>query len=364
MEVYKYQPPGSLLDDQTGNFVTLEEVRNQIVKGNSVRILQSRTNEDVTQQILLKVISMDSDNLGDSKSVNDELEALIRKKARKRSKNNLQLYNTIGDDAVLVPWMKLQIAYSNVWARDFGRRYHSLEYLLLICTTFIHHWSQRTLEMETAIQSMKHGTLKTRMNRLENLISEGWLQKVPHSDDRRRFMVVPTPELEELEQNHVIKSLTTTLRSLPELVGMDAEVSTIIEHLESDDIESIQRTYLLPHCEYQLWVLDSWATCVYGYEFFEAELAVVCTHVVISRLIDKPITLEKLNDLAWPISYSVLRTRIEQCIDSKLIVKSKHPMDKRVTVYAPSPMLEVQIKSHYMQRLAQFIALIKQFPTT
>lgn len=362
--VFKYQSPGSLLDDCTGDFVSLEDIRKKIIDGNSVRILRSRTNEDITRQILLKVVSLESEEVRNSASVNDELEELIRKRARKRGKTNLQIYNTVGDESVLVPWMKLQIAYSNVWAEDFGRRYHSLEYVLLISTSVLHHWSNRPLELEAALRSMKHGTPKTRMNRLENLVTEGWLCKVPHVDDRRRFLVVPTPKLEELARNHISKAFKISLRALPELLGMDADVSPIIARLESDDDETIQRKYLIPHCEYQLWVLDSWATCVYGYEFFEAALAVVCTHVVISQLIDKPITLEKLNELAWPISYRVLRARLEQCISSKLIVKSKHPMDKRVTVYAPTPMLEIQIKSHYVQRLAQFVALVKQLPST
>lgn len=359
---YKSSPSGSLFNARTGDLVTLNQIRNQIVDGDSVQVLKSHTNEDVTLDILLKVICLESDDEGTAPDLNDELEALIRRERRKRAKNRISDNPMLREDRVLAGFMRLQIAYTKVWVRDFGRRYLSVEYILLVTNTFMYHWSRKPFGVGTATQTMRHGSRKTRKKRLLFLFENGWLRRVRDRIDRRRVAIAPTPEFEELVRNHFIRTLTSALMALPDFLGLEHKASTIIAKLQDGNREAVNLRYLVPYLEYLMWALESWDTILYGYEFFEIEILEVCSHVVISHLIDKPLTGEKLRELSPHLSSRVLQTRINQCIKSKLIVKSKHPEDKRVGVLSPTPLLTSHFTAHYSLLFSRFVRVVERLP--
>ena len=350
-----------MFDTRTGDLVTLNQVRRQIIGGKSIRVLQSQTDEDVTQKILLRVISLESGVLGNSVSLSGELEALIRRKARKNVKPGIRDDSSL-DDVELAKFMRLQAGYLDVWAKDFGRRFCSLEHMLCVNSALRYHWSGRTIELETAIRSMKHGAPKTRMSRVGSLIDKGWLRKIPDRIDKRKVVVLPTSEFEELIQSYSTRTLTNALHGVPDSVGLNSKVSSIVGKIQKGKPETIRRRYLVPYLEYVVWALESWDTLMYGHESLKSAFIVICTHTVVSELIDKPLTAEKLRELSPLISARVLKARIDQCIESKLIVKSKHPEDNRMVVFAPTRLLKKHLKTHYSQLFWQFIHLVENLP--
>lgn len=341
--------------------MTLNQVRRQIIGGKSIRVLQSQTNEDITQKILLRVISLESGVLGNSVSLSDELEALIRRKARKSVKPSFRDDKSL-DDVELAHFMRLIVGYLDVWVKDFGRRFYSLEHMLCVNSALRYHWSGRTIELESAIRSMKHGAPKTRMNRVGNLIDKGWFRKVPDRIDRRKVLVVPTSEFEKLVQSNSTRTLTNALNAIPDSIGLNSKVSSIVGAIQRAKPETTRRRYLVPYLEYVVWALESWDSLMYGNESLKGAFLEICTHTVVSELIDKPLTSEKLRELSPLISARVLKARIDQCSESKLIFKSKHPEDNRVVVFAPTRVLKKHLKTHYTQLFWQFIYLVEKLP--
>lgn len=364
MLTYSYSPSGSFLDDRTGDLVTLRQIRNQIVAGQSIRVLQYHSKEDVTQDILLKVISLESRDCGDTVFFNKELEAFVRRMVHKRKKPKKLDEQVLQEEAVVAWFMRMQVRYVNTWAKDFGRRYMSLEYMLLISNTFIYHWLGQTLGVATATQSMRHGARRTRTQRLLNLIDEGWLSKVQDRIDRRKVAIVPTPKFEEQVQAHVTQMLTNALIAIPDSLGLQGQVSSILATMRESPREEVQRRYLVAYLEFVVWSCESWDRFLYGYEFFDIDVAELCTHAVVSHLIDKPLTVDKLRELMPFISSRILKSRIEQCVESKLLIKSKHPEDKRVSVFSPTSVLNTHLTAHFSRLLSRFIAIVEELSST
>ena len=57
MREFKKYPNRRLYDLEDSHYVTMEDVRKLILKGESIRVLDSKDSSDITRQILLQILS-------------------------------------------------------------------------------------------------------------------------------------------------------------------------------------------------------------------------------------------------------------------------------------------------------------------
>ena len=361
MVVYKhqYRLDGPLFENRLGNTVSLIDIQDQIVRGKSVRVLNSRTNEDITQSILLKIISYNSDESGGAYLLNRELEELIRDRARSSELNDVSTLESKFDIDTLSVWANYIEEYGDLWSGDFGRRYYAREYTYLIGKILVYHWKQQPIEIETAIALLGQGSRKTRLTRLKNLISEGWIARTQHAYDRRRTVIQPTEEMQSLGRLHLARALVQAIESLKTVVHFNTNVSSIIDVIKRKNNGSIDQTHLLPWAECLMSYADSWAKH-FGGEFPKLEYVNLFTHVVLSSWKNEHLMFDKLSTHIKAGSPRTHKSQIDRGIELNLIKRSKLKIDRRISIYSPRPKLEHLVRSYYTQTLERFMSLIKK----
>ncbi len=365
MIVYKHQHrlDGPLFENRLGNLVSLTDIRDQIVRGKSVRVLNSRTNEDVTQSILLKIISYDlDDESGGNYLLNRELEDLIRDSARSSEFNEVSTLESAFDIDILLAWMNYIEEYGDVWSGDFGRRYYARGYTYLIGNILVYHWKRQPIEIETAIALLEQGSRKTRLARLKNLIGEGWITKTQHADDRRRTVIQPTEEMQSLGRLHIARTLVQAITTLKTVVHFNTNVQSIIDVVERKNDGSIDQTHLLPWAECLMSYADSWAKH-FGGEFPKLEYVSLFTQVVLSSWKNEFLMFDKLSTHIKVGSPRTHKSQINRGIKLNLIRRSKLRTDRRISVYSPRPKLEHLVRSYHTQTLGRFISLVEKLPS-
>lgn len=78
MRILKKYPNRRIYDTQTSKFITLEQVKQMVLARQPLRIVHSKSNEDITRSVLLQVIT-ELENEGHQSLLTDRvLEELIR----------------------------------------------------------------------------------------------------------------------------------------------------------------------------------------------------------------------------------------------------------------------------------------------
>ena len=78
MREFKKYPNRRLYDIQESNYVTVEDIRKLVLKGEVIRVLDSKTEKDLTRSVLLQIITEQESEGHEPILTNRVLEQLIR----------------------------------------------------------------------------------------------------------------------------------------------------------------------------------------------------------------------------------------------------------------------------------------------
>ena len=93
MLLFKRESDGSIVENQTGNTVSLVDIREHIGEGESVRVING-LNEEVTQSVLLEIVSIDLHLDSTKHRLNRELEEFIRESVRFSDYDNVPSFES------------------------------------------------------------------------------------------------------------------------------------------------------------------------------------------------------------------------------------------------------------------------------
>ncbi|MGI9322768.1 MAG: polyhydroxyalkanoate synthesis repressor PhaR, partial [Pseudomonadales bacterium] len=78
MRAYKKYPNRRLYDIEGSKYVTVEDIRKEIIQGESISVVDSKTEKDLTRTVLMQIIAEQEDAGREPVLTNRALEQLIR----------------------------------------------------------------------------------------------------------------------------------------------------------------------------------------------------------------------------------------------------------------------------------------------
>lgn len=361
MQVYRRDTSGQLSESRSNKPVSLADVYTEVVRGNQIQVLDRRSNEDVTQSTLLDIFLYQTDRDSRRRNLNRELEALIRQHAEPDEANGKDLNNVLFDESTLATWMKFTADYGRDWFGVFGRTFYSWEYALLIAKVVELHWQNQPIEIETVMNLMRKGSRKTRLARVKNLISEGWLISTRQMDDRRRTAIRPTHMLQTLVRAHLAQTLASAITTLKTVVEFEKDVNWLVEVLTTKNDGSIDRTHLQPWAQLITQFAYDWVDD-FGAEFPKLEYVNIFTQVVLAYWRDDPPTFSQLSEHLRTGSPRTHKSQLSRAIELDFIRREHHASDKRFSIYLPTERLVNQMRTHCSHSLRKFVSLVDGLP--
>ncbi|OLF81414.1 hypothetical protein AWH62_01720 [Maricaulis sp. W15] len=116
--------------------------------------------------------------------------------------------NTMNVDA-LADWSEFLEDYARDWDRAFDGQphYFTQEFWYLFVACLRSHWRGTPITVSAACQAMKTGSNRTREERINRAVSDGFLTKAKTGEDRRTTVLVPSERLEALLRGHLERTL-------------------------------------------------------------------------------------------------------------------------------------------------------------
>ena len=360
---YRCQMDQTLFQDEMGNLVNIDEVKRQILAGEDIRVSDSRTNADITQTILIRILSHELEHADDSHVLNRELQNFIRSNSHPRNRDDLSLGASPLDRERLSVWMTETLSLTDFIPSLFGRRLYSWDFVTLMGTVIIYHWRNQPLENETAFASLPGRSRKTRLERVKALIADGWIARVQHGSDRRRTSIVATEKLTTTVRAFAGMSLVACLSSLNNKIEFNTNVAALINTLREKNDGRLDQSHLLPWSECLMYMSTTWRQ-IFGSEFPRIEYGILFTRAVLSAWRREPLLFDDFCSQLRVGSIRTHKTRINRAIDSNLIKRSKQTTDMRVSVYLPTAELERKVELCFQRTLDRFISCVEQLPVS
>lgn len=105
----------------------------------------------------------------------------------------------------MVRWASFLEDYAKDWDSTFNTNAHYFTqeywYLLIRCT--LSYWQGKPVNVTTACEQMKSGSMRTREERIKKACFDGYLAKQVDEHDHRQIIITPTALLEELVEGHL-----------------------------------------------------------------------------------------------------------------------------------------------------------------
>lgn len=361
MLVYRLRQDGSIFDDRIGNHVDLSHIRNQIVADQDIQVFDDRTNDDVTQAILFRVLASDSSDVLVTRSVNRALQDLIRENARSALVRSSGVRGPTFSENTLLSWIGHMLNYGTSWYRNFGRQFFRSEYERFIVNTLMYFWQNRRIDIDAASNLMGNRSRKTVLIRLSDLTREGWILRESPNFDRRRTILTPTQSLVTVARAHFAQSLVGAIDAIKTTHSFNTSVASVIDSLLEENDGRIDVTLLLPWVEYLNQCADDW-TAHFGSRFPPLEYNEVFSRAVLATERDDSLTYEDLSSLPSGAPMRSRVTLIRNAISDNLILRSSATADQRVSMFTATPKLQKLIRTYHSYGLERFIALVERLP--
>ncbi len=121
----------------------------------------------------------------------------------------------------LMIWGEVLELYALDWDETFGfaPHYFTQEYWYLLVRVTFAALKGHPLTVTSATQGMKSGSNRTRENRLQKAVTDGYLLKQRSEEDMRNVCLLPTDRLVKLILGHMDRTLEMTLKRLGNIAG-------------------------------------------------------------------------------------------------------------------------------------------------
>ena len=361
MSTYRLQQSGVIVDTSTLGLVTLGELRDRIVNGEHIQVFEGDSSKDITNGVLLRILSMESARPAGAVDTSRALEELIREQARSSTGSESKETPLDYDDETLDTWMRETMRYHELLSENFGRRFCTNQFARVIGVSASLYWRDLPIESGVLIDRMTRGSRNTRLDRISRLVEIGWFEKVKQTGDHRKILLQPTVNYRSLIDHHYSQTLAFAIALVDELTSLSTDVQELVSLLVNGSNSAERRKYLVRWADFVVDGCEKWADGLFGYKYVDLEYVLILTHTVISRLRNKPLTFEKLMSLSRFASPRVMKDRLKRCEDENFVKTVKSEADRRVLVYVPSPNVEVLVKKYYAALLNDFRALVGEF---
>ncbi|WP_417470465.1 hypothetical protein [Maricaulis sp.] len=113
------------------------------------------------------------------------------------------------DDGALADWTELLEQYARDWDATFDGQphYFTQEYWYLFVACLRGSWRGTPMSISGACQAMKTGSNRTREERINRAVGDGFLVKSKSGDDKRTTVLLPSQKLEALLRGHFERTL-------------------------------------------------------------------------------------------------------------------------------------------------------------
>lgn len=113
------------------------------------------------------------------------------------------------DMDALADWTEFLEDYARDWDRAFEGQphYFTQEYWYLFVACLRSYWRGAPITVSAACQAMKTGSNRTREERINRAVGDGFLVKTKTGDDRRVTVLLPSERLEALLRGHFERTL-------------------------------------------------------------------------------------------------------------------------------------------------------------
>ncbi|WP_417482085.1 hypothetical protein [Maricaulis sp.] len=113
------------------------------------------------------------------------------------------------DEGVLADWTELLEDYARDWDETFSGQphYFTQEYWYLFVACLRGRWRGTPMSISSACQAMKTGSNRTREERINRAVGDGFLVKSKTGDDKRTTVLLPSEKLEALLRGHFERTL-------------------------------------------------------------------------------------------------------------------------------------------------------------
>jgi len=124
-------------------------------------------------------------------------------------------------DQELLLWSSVLESYARDWDSTFDNRpsYYTQEFWYLFINCLKKYWQKSPMTMTQACQSMKNGSLRTREERIKKAVLDGYLYKQKHPNNGRETLLIPSPKLQSIIIEHLIRTLNQTVKALEQIAG-------------------------------------------------------------------------------------------------------------------------------------------------
>ncbi|WP_203292448.1 hypothetical protein [Maricaulis parjimensis] len=119
----------------------------------------------------------------------------------------------------LADWTEFLEDYARDWDATFAGQphYFTQEFWYLFVACLRAKWRGAPLTISQACQVMKTGSNRTREERINRAVSDGFLSKEKAGDDRRQTVLMPSPRLEDMLRSHFERTLVMAKGVLPRI---------------------------------------------------------------------------------------------------------------------------------------------------
>lgn len=353
MLVFTRANKGSLFKYEEGQWFNLFEVRDIILQGDEVLVLEEDSGQDITHEVLMQIISTDYQDAETSGHRNRILEQFIRVAVHSFGSPTHRPGDSVFSIDVLVRWLRFMLMYPGLWIGDFSRVQLGTDYACLIGGLVANRWKNRETELSIAIHWVGQGSKKAKLERIHNLTLKGWVTKARDSKDKRKTVFLPTQQLVELTRIHLHRSLLRSLETFESSYPFNDFPSTLVEELSSRSDETLDQSHYLP-----------WLTCIlkssriaqahFGSRCLGLECWELFGHVCAADWND-----EALDYGTWNLNSSIESARKEQRMlrkvkDMGLISEKQNPNDRSIRTITPTPKLLGIVRSFAAQTLQEF----------
>lgn len=121
--------------------------------------------------------------------------------------------------AHLMLWGRVLEEYAVDWDKTFDNRpsYFTQEYWYLLVRCTLAAVEGKPFTVSLAAQSMKSGSNRTRENRIQRAVMDGYLQKERSGQDARQVLLLPTDLLKEMILCHLDRTLDLARKELQKM---------------------------------------------------------------------------------------------------------------------------------------------------
>ena len=361
MKTYSWSPMLGISEVESQSRVALSDIRDAILSGNQVCVIDAESGADVTQNVLLDILKSDEGADGNSEYLVRMLEGAVRLKSLSDVSYGELLISHDSESVALTDieknsikaWMRCMEDYGDIWQEDFGWAYFSQEYWYLLIKTIACHWREEPLNVQAACRAMKNGSRRTRESRLNHILAENWIVKRSDQSDQRRIWVQPTEDMLELSRAHLWRSLKRLVtRGVQFGILHDKRATSVLENVNAED-NSNDKPYLLPWAEFLIAYTDHWNATFHN-RFPTEEYWYLFSHTLRAHWREKPLTMRETCEQMKTGTIRTRESKIHRAIASNFIERSKRDEDMRSTVLNITPRLESRLSSHFCATLHQF----------